>query len=415
MMRRLAALAVVTLAAALSGGLALAAVNLVNGDMEGTAHQVYADFCLGSWAGDEVNETGQPYGLVADGWEPFNCTHNMCFPDSHGNPSNYVKYGISSMAHSGSKSQWWLFATDASGTYQIATGLTPGNRYHLSMWFYRTQAGNQTVPPSIKVLVDPTGILGSAPFGEDLPDRYDAAWGNGKLPNGQDIAASCINKWTNYTKDFVAESTKATIAWWAGESGWPEFFRVYVDDVTLIEITPQTASTTLPAGWNLISLPSDPADPDPIVVFAGLPINDQLVRWDPTTLSYVGYWDVNPAEFGPLKLGAGYWLYLNQSATISYQGYPQTVTVSIPLPQAGWHMIGHPHTVYADVRNTNVKLTGSGAPAFCDTLPMFGWYPAQLRYWEVGCEPVLFDSTRMQPWEGYWYNAPLPNLTLSVP
>ena len=177
---------------------------------------------------------------------------------------------------------------------------------------------------------------------------------------------------------------------------------------------PDTFGTTLFKGWNLISLPARPVDPDPAVVFAGLPINDQLVRWDPTTLSYIGYWDVNPSEFGPLKVGEGYWLMLDQHMPVSYQGYPDSAPKSISLPLPGWHLIGQPRNGITDVNMCS--LTGTNAPPVCSVMPIYGWYPAELRYWEVGCdgEPIN-DSNLLLPWRGYWLNTPMANLTLVVP
>jgi len=154
---------------------------------------------------------------------------------------------------------------------------------------------------------------------------------------------------------------------------------------------------------------------DPVVVFAGLPINDQLVRWDCPTLRYVGYWDLDPGDFGPLKVGEGYWLMLNQPTTISYQGYPDDAATSISLPLPGWHLIGYPHA-YSGTDVNQCSLTGTSAPPICSVMPIYGWYPAQLRYWEVGCDGApINDSKLLQPCQGYWLNTSVAGLTLTIP
>ena len=185
-------------------------------------------------------------------------------------------------------------------------------------------------------------------------------------------------------------------------------------DIGSDELDPNPISVTLPAGWNLISLPAHPLNDDPAVVFTGLPINDQLVRWDCPTLSYVGYWDLFPSDFGPLKVGEGHWLMLDQPTTISYQGYPTAGTGTVPLPQSGWHLIGQPHNGSTDVNTCS--LTGTSAPPVCSVMPIYGWYPAELRYWEVGCDGApVNDSKVLEPWRGYWLNTPVPNLSLTIP
>ena len=185
-------------------------------------------------------------------------------------------------------------------------------------------------------------------------------------------------------------------------------------DIGADEVAPATLSSTLPSGWNLISLPERPVSTDPAAVFPGLPINDQLVRWDPSSLSYVGYWDGNPGDFGPLKAGEGYWLMLNQPTTITYQYYPQCGPQGIRLPVKGWHLIGQPHNGSTDVNQC--LLTGQNAPPVCSAMPIYGWYPAQLRYWEVGCDGApINDSNLLEPWHGYWLCTPSANLTLTIP
>ena len=155
-------------------------------------------------------------------------------------------------------------------------------------------------------------------------------------------------------------------------------------------------------------------DADPAVVFAGIPISDRLVRWDPQTLGYISYFDLIPADFGPLKLGEGYWITLHQPTTITYQSYPDDAAKSISLALPGWHLIGQPHSRATEV--TQCVLTGANAPAVCSVMPIYGWNPANLAYWEVGCDGApINDSNLLEPWHGYWLCTQQPNLTLTIP
>ena len=200
---------------------------------------------------------------------------------------------------------------------------------------------------------------------------------------------------------------------------------VFVANTILPPDAPVVSSST-PAGWNLISLPLQPLDDDPAQVFQGIPITDRLYRYDPTRLTYVSYWDLDPADFGPVACGEGYWLYLDQPATLSYQGYHDYFgEVPLSLPLTGWYLIGVPHNLgvpLADcfVANLTVARTATYPDAAHTELwiqeLMYGWYSLQTRYWEVGLDgPPINDDHVLWPWNGYWLQTFTPNLTLNVP
>ena len=181
-----------------------------------------------------------------------------------------------------------------------------------------------------------------------------------------------------------------------------------------------------PTGWHLISLPGQPVDDDPATVFAGLPITDRLWRYDAALRSYVAYWDLNPAEFGVVQRGEGYWLYIDDpSAYVSYQAYAQAGTVSQPFPQAGWQMIGLPQpevTPLAACSITHLMLdvtatyTDAALSLHWVQEVIYGWDPDTQGYWEVGLSgPLINDDYRMLPWRGYWFKTAIPNLALNVP
>ena len=210
---------------------------------------------------------------------------------------------------------------------------------------------------------------------------------------------------------------------WVDMDGQARIQGLYVD-IGADEVLPATISAILASGWNLISLPAQPANVDPAEVFVGVPITDRLYRYDTALLSYVSYWDLNPSEFGPVRLGEGYWLALDQPTIVSYQCYPVAASKSISLSLTGWHLLGTPQNgevILADcsVANTSQGRTVSYAGAVSEGWiqeQMYGWFPAQTRYWEVGLEgqPMNDDNT-LRHWCGYWFQSLTPDLTLVVP
>jgi len=200
---------------------------------------------------------------------------------------------------------------------------------------------------------------------------------------------------------------------------------IYVASTALPPDAP-VVSVSLPAGWSMISLPLQPLDDDPAAVFPGLPITDNLWRYDGALLSYVGYWDIDPSEFGPMQVGEGYWLCLQQPATINYRGYaayPGPIPVQLPL--AGWHMIGQPREgdvllSVCTVTNLTDGLTepypeAAQTQSWLDSV-LYGWYPSEVRYWEVGLDgPPINDDNTLRAWKGYWLKTSTPNLVLNVP
>ena len=77
-------------------------------------------------------------------------------------------------------------------------------------------------------------------------------------------------------------------------------------------------------GWNLISAPLVPINPDPYSVFVNLPggVDGNYYGWDPT------YGGLGPADFGDASavgnvlLGQGYWMYVpdGMAGQVKYDG-----------------------------------------------------------------------------------------------
>jgi hypothetical protein len=164
------------------------------------------------------------------------------------------------------------------------------------------------------------------------------------------------------------------------------------------------------AGWHLIGLPLDPIDPSPEAVFVGIPIDARLYRYDNTTCSYVAYSSAAPGAFGNIHAGQGYWLWLDQPATVQYEGYDAGAIWSTPIRGKGWHLIGQPHETGTPILGLTANGTHMANEAYLD-LPAWGWAPSG--YFTAGRDP--WESSTLDPWHGYWAYALADEFELTVP
>jgi hypothetical protein len=188
------------------------------------------------------------------------------------------------------------------------------------------------------------------------------------------------------------------------------------------------STQVLEPGWNMISLPIDPVSSDPAEVFKdpfGNPINisDNLFRYDHNLLGYVSYFDLNPSDFGPLERGDGYWINVQQITVLKYSGTLYTEPLEIAMSGKGWYLAGTSiqelDLVQLQLRNNKAGETVSFDQAVANgwvSNTLFGWKPSELRYWSISLDgPPLDDSSSLVPWQGYWINTNIDNLTLIIP
>ena len=194
------------------------------------------------------------------------------------------------------------------------------------------------------------------------------------------------------------------------------------DEFTLTRTT-ATTSPTLSSGWHLISLPFEPEDPDPAVVFAGISINQALFRYDTTNKGYVGYLAGDPGGlFGPVASGVGYWLDVTEPHAISYQGIQTATTQTIPLAPDGWTLIGHPFLSAVPLSAVEVHHPGLGETKGLLAAKQAGWIELPWYYYDstargyqlCGLESWHGDDW-LRPWQGYWVAAGPDTVQLRVP
>jgi len=185
-------------------------------------------------------------------------------------------------------------------------------------------------------------------------------------------------------------------------------------DVTITEASPPG---WLHNGWNLVSVPVEPSDPEASAVFddnvaAGNTLSGNLYSYSPG----VGY-GMYPGGFTAVEPGAGYWLYLSSATTESLTGEKIYDTFEIPLG-SGWNLVGHPHEAAVTWAACSVS-DGSTVKSVPDA-EAAGWIDPAVYYYSGGAYASLRsdgtgDDDSLRPWYGYWLLANQADLTLIVP
>jgi hypothetical protein len=174
-------------------------------------------------------------------------------------------------------------------------------------------------------------------------------------------------------------------------------------------VTTTSPAGTIVAGWNLISVPRSPQNPSPATVFAGIPIDGRLHRWDAVARAYVTYLQANPTPFGNVQQGVGYWLHADGPYTISYTGIAVAGEQRVALPVGGWHLVGHPQAAATALSGCSVHNLALGITEPYPTAVALGWLSDPLyaydttagAYHGTGLDPWDADNM-LRPWRGYW-------------
>jgi alpha-L-arabinofuranosidase len=163
---------------------------------------------------------------------------------------------------------------------------------------------------------------------------------------------------------------------------------------------------TLPVGLQMISAPYD---------YTGTQIGTllgsgaKLYYWDAANFSYA----VTPtAPADTLHLGAGYWVKMASSATVTTQGTPAPVGTPFKISlKQGWNMIGDPFTSPIAIGSLMVDTPTPSTPASIGTSTLVG-LPLYAFNGAAYVAKTATDS--IDPYSGYWIYATQP-ATLIVP
>jgi parallel beta-helix repeat protein len=169
---------------------------------------------------------------------------------------------------------------------------------------------------------------------------------------------------------------------------------------------PVCLSETFPAGWNLVSVPVYPVNPDPAAVFG-----------DDVPFLYMHEWNgdgyVTPTEIKPFK---SYWIWLMNETTLDVCGIATQEDVTFELGDAGWHMVSTP-TICVYWQYVEFKL-GEETKNLVDAVaagwlrPFFFPYNVALGAYEtLGADP----ADQLCPWPGYWIKSLEDELEIVLP
>jgi hypothetical protein len=173
-------------------------------------------------------------------------------------------------------------------------------------------------------------------------------------------------------------------------------------------------------GWNWISFPLVPIDPDPASMFGYAKVENKLYWWHPVKKEIKLY----PNDFTTVETGKGYTLLASEVLNPSYLGSPVKGTVEIDIPEQGWIWFGHPKDVALPLSSCSVRDNGSGIvrSATADAANADPWLNWNILYWDSGADEARLllpggggDDTMLRPWHGYRLWAMKRNLTLLVP
>jgi hypothetical protein len=197
----------------------------------------------------------------------------------------------------------------------------------------------------------------------------------------------------------VAQGTSLTLLNFRGISGKSIITHKVPADTGLCEIKPPAPA--LLEGWNLVSFPLEPQDPDTETVLA--PIWDKFSSiWTYDTLEDKWY---RYDRFGPPFLNnlnevhslGGYWIVMDSEASLKIHG--EFPTDNIPI-HANWNLVG-----YKSIESW--ELPGV-ADSIASVLECIWTYETELDRWKRYCPngpPFLNNLSWIEPGKAYWVDA----------
>lgn len=186
-------------------------------------------------------------------------------------------------------------------------------------------------------------------------------------------------------------------------------------DVTLVAVE---VGPTFPAGWNLLSVPLVPEDPEASAVFddlvaAGNVVTNALYTYVPES-GYALY----PLDFTDVSRGLGYWLKITVPAGETLNGTRALGPVAVPLGE-GWNLVGLPQCAPVALADCSVTQ-GATTLSFEDAAGagwvspyLYGYTPGGGYYMVHPTDPEYAND--LEPWCGYWLRAHVAGLELIVP
>jgi hypothetical protein len=214
----------------------------------------------------------------------------------------------------------------------------------------------------------------------------------------------------------------------------------------------ETATMDVYTGWNLIGPPCVPLDSNPVSVFSNgnpsgvdIEYTDVLTRLDAPSQGYIDYLFFDPASFGGVLLGEGYFLNASVDTQVQFDGLTDGVPsagimtdmwISLPGNQmdgqdaGGWHIISNPfnhgipfNEVYFGYDGANIKVTDGVEMKTLLDAATAGWIDepfsylngASQGYESAGYLSGVYESDELEPGKGYFVKTNRDNLALIIP
>jgi len=172
--------------------------------------------------------------------------------------------------------------------------------------------------------------------------------------------------------------------------------------------------------WHMISIPGNPVNPWPEVVFYPTNINMTLFRYDHEQQGYVSYEVNRPSPFGQVVASDGYWIWLFEDAVIDYPALSTTGPVTLYFPTSGWYLMGSPHLGDVPLQFCEVYHEDMGPYPW--EMVANVWFQDPLIYYSCACQCYLLcsvypqgDSHYLEGLRGYWFYTFVDDVTLEIP
>ncbi|MBU0700305.1 T9SS type A sorting domain-containing protein [bacterium] len=179
------------------------------------------------------------------------------------------------------------------------------------------------------------------------------------------------------------------------------------------------------SGWKFFSAPVTPQRAEPFVN-----LGDDI---DPFKLyeykTKLGGYKIYPFDIGEVSLQTryGYWTRLEKDIEVDVGGASNFNDMLLELNTAGWQAIGNPFILPVNVADLEVK-EGTSTVLF-DEAVADGLIEGTLYRWDIVTKDEAYmseapisdsyaavtNSSKLEPWEGYWLKTKKPDITLVIP
>lgn len=174
-----------------------------------------------------------------------------------------------------------------------------------------------------------------------------------------------------------------------------EGFPASVTDGLFTVISAGQGPLNLYEGWNLISLPLQPLNPDPGSVLSSIDGDyDSVCAYDPET-GWSIYAPGGMSDLDKIEAGKGYWIKMNKQGSLIIQGVPPEQT-SIPLTGDAWNLVG-----YSSLEQRPPEECMAGVEDHINSV----WEYSPVTDWSVYVPDGPGDLEFMRPGYGYWIKA----------